>query len=244
MESPKTTALVVEDDPVIAADLVWLLKDFGYSPFPAVESADEARLLFENVRPDIVLMDVSIEGGVDGIDLAREIQERWDVPIVFLTAHHDRRTMDRIKAIRASAYLVKPLQGHSLQAALELALYNHSHRQLTSSESEEFQPLQGQEFFIKVKNQLRKFHVDDMICMEAADNYAFIHTRTEKHLINHTLKELEEKLPHSFVRVHRSFIVNMNAVDGIEEDVVLVGKLHLPLGKTYRDEFMQRIRTL
>jgi DNA-binding LytR/AlgR family response regulator len=244
MDKPKVSALVVEDDPVIAADLVWLLKDFGYAPFPPVESAEEARLLLDNVKPDIVLMDVSIEGGVDGIDLAQEIQGRCDVPIVFLTAHHDRKTMDRIKAIRASAYLVKPLQGHNLQAALELALYNHSHRQLTNPEPEEKWSDRDQALFIKVKNQLRRFELNEISCLEAADNYAFLHTPSEKHLISHTLKQLEEKLPADFVRVHRSFIVNMRAVDGIEEDVILVGKRHIPLGKTYRDDFMQRIRTL
>ena len=96
--SERITVLIVEDDPIIAADLKYFMKDFGYAPFPAVADADQAMLMLENIAPDFILMDVTLEGDVDGIQLAEQINAKMNVPIIFLTAHHDKSTIDRIKA--------------------------------------------------------------------------------------------------------------------------------------------------
>ena len=241
----KISALVVEDDPIIAADLVWLLKDINLSPFPPVASSEEAFMVLENTVPDLILMDVTIEGDMDGIQLASHIRKAHDLPIVFLTAHHDRQTMDRIKEVRASAYLVKPVHANSLQAAIELALYNHQHAKPTHQMQEEVDDLiSSSTVFIKVKNQLKKVNLKDIAFFEAEDNYVFIHLGEEKHLLSTNLKTLEPRLPANFLRVHRSFIVNLEAIDGIEEDVILMGKNHIPLGRTYREEFIGKINPL
>lgn len=245
MGEQKITALIVEDDPVIAEDLTWNLKDFGYSPFPPVASAADALLLLENVKPDFVLLDVTLKGETDGISLGEEITKRWSIPLVFLTAHHDRRTMERIKALHAAAYLVKPLQIHSLQTAIELALYNHSHRKMSAlPEGGEPDYVAGDFFFIKVKNQLVKVELREILLLEAADNYAFIYTRQNKYMVSSNLKALEGKLPDYFMRVHRSYVVNLKAIDSIEEESIAIGEHQVPLGKTHREDFMKRINLL
>lgn len=247
MSTTQITVLIVEDDPVIAADLTFFMKDFGYSPYPSVSNASDALLLLNNVQPDFILIDVTLEGEKDGIELATEINKKHDLPLVFLTAHHDRNTIDRIKATRPSAYLVKPLQEHNLQTSIELALYNHSHKKMankdTDSTGEDF--VSGEHFFIKVKNQLKKILLDDIMVLEAYDNYSFLHSSDQKHLIGSTLKSLEQKLgDHDFIRIHRSYMINLKAIEGIEEDVVLINKMHLPIGKTYKDDFMKQIQLL
>ncbi|MCB0640847.1 MAG: response regulator, partial [Phaeodactylibacter sp.] len=169
MSTSKISVLIVEDDPIIASDISHHMIDFGYSPFPVVRSAEDALLLLNNVVPDFVLIDVSLEGEMDGIDLAEKINELHDLPIIFLTAHHDRETMDRIKATHPSAYLVKPLQIHNLQTSIELGLYNHSHRQLSNKQPdpEVADFVSGEHFFIKVKNQLRKIRLNEVLALEA-----------------------------------------------------------------------------
>jgi len=247
MATSQITVLIVEDDPVIAADLSYFMKDFGYSPYPTVTNADDALLLLNNVQPDFILIDVSLEGGMDGIELAGEINKKHDLPLIFLTAHHDRKTIDRIKATRPSAYLVKPLQEHNLQTSIELALYNHSHKQLDSPSSEGSGEdyVSGDHFFIKVKNQLKKILLEDILVLEAYDNYSFMHSKGQKQLIGSTLKSLEEKLAEfDFVRIHRSYIINLKAIEGIEDDIVLINNLHLPIGKTYKEDFMKKIKLL
>ena len=241
------TVLIVEDDPIIAADLTYFMKDFGYSPFPAVASAEQAWLLLNNVVPDFVLMDVTLEGDVDGIELAKQINKKHALPIIFLTAHHDRKTIDRIKAAQPSAYLVKPLQEFNLQTSIELALYNYSHQKLVnkSQDTSDTDFVSGNHFFIKVKNQLKKVLLDEILFVEAYDNYSFVHTAEQKYLIGSTLKAVEQKLSeHQFVRTHRSTIVNLKVIEGIEEDVILIREHKLPIGKTYREDFMKRINLL
>lgn len=247
MAEEKITALIVEDEPIIAADLTYFMEDFGYRPLPPVRNYRDALLMLNTVVPDFMLIDVTLEGDKDGIDLALEIKKTHDIPIIFLTAHHDRATIDRIKSTHPSAYLVKPIDEHNLQTSIELALYNHSHQRMVSKgvvePGDDF--VSGKHFFIKVKNQLRKVLLDEINLLEAYDNYSYVHTGGQKHLISSTLKTLEQKLPaDAFIRVHRSYIVNLKAVEGIEEDVILIKDLHIPIGKTYREEFMKRIDLL
>ncbi len=245
--SDNITVLIVEDDPIIAADLKFLMQDLGYSPFPPVASAEDALLVLNNIKPDFALIDVTLEGDMDGIDLAEIINKKQRLPIIFLTAHHDRTTIDRIKAVQPSAYLVKPLEEHNLQTSIELALYNHSHQKLEPKQAEGGEDyVMGKHFFIKVKNQLKKVLLEDILFLEAYDNYSFVHTANgSKSIIGSNLKMLEHKLAeHQFIRIHRSYLINLRAVDGIEEDVVLIKENHLPVGKTYREEFMKRISLL
>lgn len=243
--SEKVTVLIVEDDPIIAADLKFFMKDFGYAPFPAVADAEQALLMLESITPDFILMDVSLEGEVDGIELAEKINQKMDVPIIFLTAHHDKKTIDRIKTTQPSAYLVKPLQEHNLKASIELALYNHNHQKLEEKPDSGDDFVSGNYIFFKVKNQLKKVQLDDILFFEAYDNYSFLHTAEDKFLIGSSLKAVETKLAeHDFIRTHRGTVVNIKSVEGIQEDVILMGKHQLPIGKTYREAFMKRIQTL
>ncbi len=248
MSTKNITVLIVEDEPIIAADISHYMQEFGYSPFPAVSNANDAWLLLKNTQPDFILMDVTLEGSKDGITLAEEINKEYDIPIIFLTAHHDRTTLDRIKSTKPSAYLVKPLQEYNLQTSVELALYNHSHKSLKTKEADSDDSadfVSGKHFFIKVKNQLKKVLLEEISALEAYDNYSFLHTQDQKHLISSTLKSLEVKLDeYEFIRVHRSYIVNLKAVKGIEEDMVLINEMNIPIGKTYKENFMKRINLL
>lgn len=247
MATTQITALIVEDDPIIAKDLSYYMKDFGYSPFPSVDTAEDALMLLNNSQPDFILIDVTLEGDKDGIWLAGEINKKYSIPIIFLTAHHDRKTIDRIKETQPSAYLVKPIQEHNLQTSIELALYNHSHQKMASkaeAPSDDF--VSGDHFFIKVKNQLRKILLDEIMALEAYDNYSFVHTSDkQKHIIGSTLKALEEKLAdRQFIRIHRSYMINLQGIEKIEDDIVFIQDFKIPIGKTYREEFMKRIQLL
>jgi DNA-binding LytR/AlgR family response regulator len=247
MSEDKITILIVEDDPIIAADLTYLMKDLGYSPFPPVRNVEDTLLMLNNIKPDCVLIDVTLEGDKDGVELAEEINEKYQVPIIFLTAHHDRATIDRIKKVQPDAYLVKPIEEHNIQTSIELALYNFSHHKVRSKNTEAFEDdyVAGNHFFIKVKSQLKKLLLEDVLYIEAYDNYSFIHTANQKYIVGSNLKVLENKLSeYQFIRIHRSYLINMKAIDSIDVDFVYINQHRLPLGKTYRDEFMEKINLL
>lgn len=179
--------------------------------------------------------------------MANEINKTKNIPVIFLTAHHDRATIDRIKATQPSAYLVKPLQEFNLQTSIELALYNHLHQKLQNNEGDSMDSdfISGNHFFIKVKNQLKKVLLSEILFFEASDNYSFLHTANQKYIISSTLKTLESKLKDfDFVRIHRSSLINLLALEGIEEDVAIIAGNHLPVGKTYKVDLMKRIKLL
>jgi two-component system, cell cycle sensor histidine kinase and response regulator CckA len=115
--------LVVEDEGLIALDISNRLTSLGHEVIGTVTTAEEA---FEKApEADIVLMDIRIDGPVDGVETAARIREKYHVPVVFLTAHSDRPTLDRAKMTGAFGYLVKPVAHASLNPAIEMALYNH-----------------------------------------------------------------------------------------------------------------------
>ncbi len=122
----KGRILVVEDETIVALDIQSRLKRLGYQVVGHATTGRQALELAQGARPDLVLMDVMLEGSVmDGIDTARELHERLNVPIVYLTAYADPRTLERAKLTRPLGYLTKPFADHELALTIELALFKH-----------------------------------------------------------------------------------------------------------------------
>src|SRR5579864_1833977 len=115
--------LVVEDEGLIAHDISNRLQALGHEVVGVASTAAEA--LEKAGEADIVLMDIRIDGAKDGITAATEIRERYHVPVVFLTAHADRATLERAKAAEPFGYIVKPLAPATLNTSIEIALYKH-----------------------------------------------------------------------------------------------------------------------
>jgi PAS domain S-box-containing protein len=119
--------LIVEDERITAEDLAEVLKDLGYQVTAVVSSGEEAIREAQTNPPDLVLMDIRIKGEMDGSETARILRERFNVPVVYLTAHADRDTLERAKQSRPLGYIVKPFHEAELHASVEMALYKHGH---------------------------------------------------------------------------------------------------------------------
>ena len=135
--------LIVEDERITAEDLEEVLKDLGYQVSAVVSSGEEAIREAERNRPDLVLMDIRIKGEMDGTEAARLLRERFDVPVVYLTAHADRDTLDRAKQSRPLGYIVKPFHEAELHASVEMALYKHWHDRRTHSREQHVRDVLG-----------------------------------------------------------------------------------------------------
>jgi two-component system, cell cycle sensor histidine kinase and response regulator CckA len=117
--------LIVEDDHIIAQDMQERLVEQGYAVPAIAHSGEEAVQKALGTQPDLVLMDIHLAGGIDGIEAARRIQERLSVPIVYLTAHTDADTVARARETSPSAYLVKPYNDRELRTTVEITLDKH-----------------------------------------------------------------------------------------------------------------------
>ena len=119
--------LIVEDERITAEDLRDILTDLGYTVTASVSSGADAIARAEETRPDLALMDIRIKGEMDGTATARVLRERFNIPVVYLTAHADSATVSRAKDAEPLGYITKPFQEAELHASIEIAL--HKHRQ-------------------------------------------------------------------------------------------------------------------
>jgi PAS domain S-box-containing protein len=121
MNKPKI--LVVEDEVIIAEHLGKSLRQLGYEPLLGATSARQAIDMTEKQNPDLVLMDIVLEGDVDGIEAAERIYSRHGIPIVYLTGHGDSATLSRAKLTEPFGHLLKPIRRGALRTTIEVALY-------------------------------------------------------------------------------------------------------------------------
>lgn len=123
----KANILIVEDEVVVAKDIQMRLTQLGYNNPAIASSGDEAIEKCRSWKPDLVLMDIVLNrGSLDGIGTAEKIKQTLDIPIIYLTASTDERTLLRAKMTAPDAYVVKPFQTRELQISIEMSLYKHA----------------------------------------------------------------------------------------------------------------------
>ncbi|MBN1781162.1 response regulator [bacterium] len=117
--------LVVEDEGIVAEDIYQSLQNMGYSVPQVVPSGKTALEAVPKIQPDLVLMDVVLRGTLDGIETSRQIKEKYDIPIIYLTAYADKDTLEKAKKTEPYGYLLKPFDDRELRITIEMALYKH-----------------------------------------------------------------------------------------------------------------------
>ncbi|TVP64241.1 MAG: hybrid sensor histidine kinase/response regulator [Nodularia sp. (in: Bacteria)] len=120
-----TKIVIVEDEAIVAKDLRNRLQKFGYIVVAIASSGQEAINKSLEMCPDLVLMDIRLKGQMDGIEAADEIHKHLDIPIIYLTAYADEKTLDRAKITEPFGYLLKPFKERELQINIEIALTKH-----------------------------------------------------------------------------------------------------------------------
>lgn len=117
--------LIVEDERIIALRLEQTLTTMGYAVVGIAARGEEALRLAGTLQPDLILMDIVIQGEMDGIEVARQIQTTSKVPVIFVTAYGDEETLTRVKGIEPFGYILKPFRTRELQMAIEIAIFRH-----------------------------------------------------------------------------------------------------------------------
>src|SRR3990172_8435104 len=117
--------LIIEDEPIIALNILNLLEMKGYMVAPLAANGKEAVDLALEHKPDLILADIMLPGDMDGISAVEEIQKARDIPVVYLTAHSNEALFGRAKATRPYGYLIKPLNQSDIHSTVDLALHKH-----------------------------------------------------------------------------------------------------------------------
>jgi len=117
--------LIVEDEFIEATDLKRRLEKLGYSVVGMTANGEDAVKKAEELYPNLILMDIILKGRMNGIETAKRITDNHDIPIIYLTAYFDGKTLEKAKKTAPYGYVVKPYEDMGLKSAIELAVYNH-----------------------------------------------------------------------------------------------------------------------
>jgi two-component system, response regulator PdtaR len=250
--------LIVEDEQLIANDILGLLTDWGYEVVGCANHAAEAIAYFEKYSPDMVLLDIHLGETTDGVDLARHFNSIRKVPLVFLTAQADFQTVERAKTVEPAAYLLKPFDERHLHISLELAMSNFSHGETPQYKSTK-DPVfahevklgadvilkQGNAIFIKQNYKFTKFKIEDLVYIEADHNHTYLVMKQQKYIVRMPLALVIERLADErLVRVHRSYAINRQYVEEFDDTQITVNHKTIPLTSAYREDFLKTFNVL
>lgn len=243
----KINILITEDEPIIAADLSDRLEQAGYNVLACLSSGEETLEFLEKEIPDLLLMDVRLEGELDGIETVERIRKKHKLPLIYLTSNTDPLTFARAKATKPHAFIGKPFRGRDLQHSIELALHNfaaESKPATVQPDKEDNSYVLSDRIFIKEKNRLIRLLFTDIQWIQADGYYCKIHTSKKSYLMTMTLKKLTEAnvLPDWLVRVHRSYLVNTRHIESMSDIFLRIGSNKIPLGNSYRDNLKRHLR--
>jgi len=245
MAEPRSSILVVEDSPTQARLLGACLLQLGLPLLGPAATAAAALALCATTWPALAIIDLGLEAGNDGVELAQQLQQRAPLPLIFISATDDTRLLARARALQPLAILPKPFTVTSLRRMVELGLYGQARTPL------DWQPGAGADLaptpwlFVRERDVLMRLAIADITCVHTEQKHAVLTLVSgRRHSVRTPLAELLLSLPDTFVQVHRSWLVNLNYVeyvDPVAGIIRLPGALEAPLGRTYRDELLRRL---
>ncbi len=219
--------LIVEDEVLIAEHINDLLLGFGLQEIYLAHSFPLALAAIENIKPTIVLLDIHLKSPLEGIQLAKILDENGDTPYIFISANVDLLVIQEATHTHAAAYITKPIKKSDLFAAIQIALKTNR---------------QKEEQFLIVKDSYSNVQINrnEIQYIEGSGNYINIFTINQKFVIRKSLDWIEAELPNlSFIRVHRSFIINTNHVQRINQKSVFINNTEIPISRTYQTRIIE-----
>lgn len=226
--------LIVEDQAIIAEAIAADLEKNGYRVKEICETGESALLSVESSLPDLVIMDIKLQGELDGIQVTERILKKYRVPVIYLTDLKDERTFQQAKLTAPSHYLTKPFQAHQLIMAVELAIFNGA----TTSMGNKFG-------FFKEKDQAIKVVYEDILYLKSDRAYCEIVTQKDKFTVSQPLKIVQKKIPYpDLVRISRSYCINKNHVDRIIGQTIIINDVRVAVGETYSEVFKQHFNII
>lgn len=225
--------LVVEDEPLIARDLSFILGDIGIKQIQMALSYEEALDRLKKDTFDLILLDINLSSEKDGVDLAHHINKTCQTPFIFITSYYNASTVERAKVTQPLGYLLKPFNANDIRINVEMALYKADHAKENTA--------------IYLREQSGTVHLElhEIKYLEAQDNYTKIVCQNREIIASQTLKVVLSKLPASdFVRTHKSYAVRVDYIDMIKGGYVFIEEDKVPIGRSYKSDFQARITIL
>jgi DNA-binding LytR/AlgR family response regulator len=226
----KLTCAIIEDDPVSLAVIEGLAEKTGFfQSITSFSSSSKAVEWLSNNIVDLIFLDIEMPG-LTGLELLRSLNNKPDVIII---SANSKYAVDAFE-FSVTDFLLKPIKDY----VRFLAAVNKVKPKGQPTKNKE-------ELFVKIDSLLMKLNFEDILWIEASGDYVKIQTSEKMQLVYSTLKKLEEKLPiDKFVRVHRSFIINLSKITNIDSSNLEINKKIIPISSTYKEDLLSRISVL
>ncbi|WP_312421627.1 response regulator transcription factor [Epilithonimonas sp.] len=208
--------LIAEDEVLIDDYIKEILENNGCKNVFMTHSVSETQEKMKTLQPDVVLMDINLEGHFEGIKLSNEKNE--ETSVIFITGQTDSKMVENALATTPESYLTKPIREVDLLTAIKIII----------------QKKQKQYVFVKDGYSDIKLKLADIVYIQSDRNYLDIITTNSKFTIRNTLLEFSKVLPSSFKQIHRSIFINSAFLEKISSDEVVVNSFKLPLSRNYR----------
>ena len=226
--------LVVDDDALSRSVVEDLIAETEFLHLvKSCENALEAVNVLNENQVDILFLDIEMPK-MDGMELIKSVQP---LPQLILVTSHAQYAVESYEH-NVTDFIVKPVNAGRFIKAVDKARKNIEGKRASISTS-------GQSIFIKTDSKLVQLNTDEILFIEALGNYMRIFTTKGKYTILSTMKDMESKLPTpTFARVHRSFIVNVQKIETIEDNFILIEGKQVSIGKAYKEELDKRLNLL
>ncbi len=239
----KIKILLVEDDLVERNHVETLLSQMGYDIVSSEDNTLDAITSFCANRPDLVLTDIGLKGGDNGIDLVHRLNKIDRVPVIFLTANDTDDVFNLAKATGPYAYISKPVEPKNLERHIGLVFqrFELEKKELGSvAKSVEEAPC----FYTKIGNRLKKISIPEISTVEVEGKYCCITIDSHHYHVKISLTELRNKLPsNAFTRVSRKHLVNLSMISDIDlqDQMVVIAGQRIAFSRNYREELMKHV---
>ena len=177
--------------------------------------------------------------------MQKKIRESFNFPFIFLTSNADSLTLDLAKEVLPPAYLIKPFSKEELYTSIEIVMSNFLLNNKSNIERQEDSQITNDSFFIKNKGSFLKINFRDILYLKSSHVYVELFLKNgEKFLVRRGLNSILKKLDTNFVRVHRSFVVNIKHVTEVKNTSLMVSKNEISIGKTFKQDLISRIKLM
>ncbi len=240
--------LVVEDNEAFSQLIRILLQDTGLTKIHIVSSYEDGLEQFEVYTPDVCIFDIELgQNKKSGIQLAEKVREtNATIPIIFLTSHYLEEFYEKCKHTRPSCFMSKEISHFKLQQAIDLALLHSGMPAPAPLVAERTPYVSHANFFFKIGDIYKSIPVKEIAYFFADQklNYARVGQRNFPTSVQ--LKTLEHEFGAQFVRIHKSYLVNVSMIESINpgENSVFINEETLPIGYAYKKQFLDQVQLL
>lgn len=234
--------LIVEDSFAYALELQMLCEQIGYNVIGVVDNSAEALDLIISKQPDLILMDISINGQLNGVEVGKNIKH-LNIPIIYLTSYDTKEIQEEAQQSNMIAFLIKPINRLNLASVLKMAImeaYFYGKDSEIAIKATSNSPVS---IYFRKDNLYHKVSIQEINYATSSDNYCRVFmTNGENFLLRYSLTNLEEVLPKKiFIRCHRQFIVHRHKIRALDlqNHTLWIDETEIPFSRNKKEELQR-----